>query len=465
MTSFSTEKFNLRNAWPSGSGEIAVREAFAPTDTTGTLETADTWAGFSVKCPRTNVVFHYIVSDQGGNFNIFDENIISIQRKALTGSVPKRVALCYAIVEDEIIVTSPYFPTLWGLLGNGLIQAVKVASVNPNTTAIDIPKGISVGWAGRAVISDGEALYFSDALAPRTFTAENIVVPPGGTVYALHVNSGGALIIVTENGVYALPEDAAASGQLVVGVFSKLTDYCAIDYETTCVSHGQVYGMTQKGYRRIDIEGSDEVLLDEDNMSRSDSLRIAFTDYRRARMFSAQSGPIVSISARMYVSDLATSFGCWWVLGTELSLTGILFDNTGEEFYLVEQNLYSKSGNNSSEETVSAFTAGRIVPEAGQSRVIREIEFVTDAQDTLQIFLNTATKTITPKYAAPQIDVDTWDTAGLVYREAPLRDYRAQWSVRGNEIAPEIKLGTWPAILPLSINIDFKGPGKNRPSS
>lgn len=472
MTNFQTKGWDLRNAWPLNTGEIATREALV---TLGFLTNTTLLNCFTIRNQRTNVIWHITLDDT--KISVLDENFTILQVITHGVGLPKgKVPFDCAIVEDELIITSPFLPTYWGIIGSGLILATKVASVNPNTTALNVPKGLCVGWSGRVVISDGQSMYFSDALAPRTFVAENTIDPPGGIIYGLHVNDGGALIIVTSTGVYALPEDAAASGQIVLGIFSKLTDYGAIDYQTSAISHGRVYGLTKKGYRLIDDKGSSETLLDEDVMSRSGIPRISFEDYRAGKLFGSELGPIVSISGYIHMHDLATETKSWWAgfdssVGNtrRLDLQGLLYDNSGEMFFPTAYDGYALAlyGNRddlygANEQTVGV-VAGRIMTPPEASPVIRDVEFSTDSEETIEVFINNTSKTLTPSFSAPIIGTTVW--GGAVYKEVPLKSRRVSFAIRGDEVVMELKTLEYPSRLPPIVDVQFRGPGKKRPNS
>jgi len=82
-------------------------------------------------------------------------------------------------------------------------------------------------------------------------------------IYGLHVNSGGALIIVTSKGVYALPEDAsyAGIGGIVLPIWTKLSDYECLGYNQSASFRGRVYGLTKVGYTLIDDKNTQDVFI------------------------------------------------------------------------------------------------------------------------------------------------------------------------------------------------------------
>lgn len=460
-----TASWDLRNAWPLASGEVAVREEFQSLLTpTGTVQ-----AAFTVRNPRTDCVWHYLVTAASSapfevKVYVYDENFVELEVYD-TGATGTVRAVSASVVEDELLISSPDFPTVWGLVGSGLVRATKVSSVNPNTTAVNVPRGLSVSWAGRAVVSDGETLWFSDALYPRTFVAENAINPPGGVVYGLHVNSGGALIVCTSTGVYALPEDAAASGQVVIGVWSKLTDYSTTNYNTTASAQGRVYGLTQKGWRVVDDRGSDELLIDEKVQSRIGGTgRNAWNDYRAGRLFGGINGPIVTIGKVMHWSDLATGLKSWVVpydtSAQPFVLRGLLYENNGRELYVTESRVFRQNGSNGDETDVQAQIAGRANLPPETSPVVRHVTVATDAAATTLVAVNTSTQSIATTANSPVIGTSSW---GTVYSEPELKSVQTDWAVRGDEITFTAQVTKYPNRLPPVLDVVFKGPGRMRP--
>lgn len=478
MSSFETKDWDMRNVWPMPSGELAVRSSLVNPLTVFSLASGIRYlGGFSINNPRTDMVVHYVFCHDSTSvyIKLYTEDFIQVHSSTLAISAATanlddlyRTGFSYAVVEDEILITSALFASYWGKIGSGLIRADTVASVNTNFTAVNVPRGICVGWAGRAVVAEPSGtMWFSDALAPRTFVPQNAIDPPGGAIYGLHVNAGGALIICTTTGVYALPEDAAATGQIVVGVFSKLTDYACIAYDTTCVSRGRVFGLTERGFRLIDQPDAQEVQIDEKYGNRSFISRLHFNDYRDGKIFGGQNGPIVSISGFMHPMDMSTGFKSWWVVNMDVSeartfdLRGLLFNDNGEEFFLHVDGPKFKNNYNSNEmPTASCF--GRVSTPPEQNPVIREVMFKSNSPHAFYVQIEGTQKSIFSRQLSPKLGTDTWDTAGLIYREQDIVTIRTNWAVRTNNVGIEIILSAYGALVPEQVDILFKGPGRLR---
>src|SRR5690606_4828157 len=225
-------------------------------------------AAFSVRVFNTDEVFHYIVDvATSGTLDvkvrILDDDFQTYQVFTTYSNEEVKV-VTHALVKDQILICSPSFPTLWGTIGGPIRKATKVASDNPNTSALEVPRGIGVEWAGRPCIARGNSLFIGDPVAitggsPRTFVAQN-QWPFGAPIYGLHVTAGGRLVVCTTAGVFALESSAAAAGQIPSEDWYTLTQYRQLDQGTKCDSHGRHYGHSERGSRRIAEPRTPEVL-------------------------------------------------------------------------------------------------------------------------------------------------------------------------------------------------------------
>lgn len=472
MPTIPIAKWDMRNVWPLPSNELAVRQGFTKplsySFSTSVFAAMTIVSGFSVKNPRTDMVYHYLLTNTSGTalaLYIADEDWNSIQAITLplnsaTADTFPHIGFSYALVEDEILVTSPFFASYWGIVGGPLIVASKIASVNPDTTALNVPKGISVGWAGRAVVGSPDgSMWFSDALFPRTYVGFNAINPPGGSIYGLHVNAGGALIVCTSTGVYSLPEDASATGQIVVGIFSKLSDYACIQYDTTCVCKGRVFGLTERGYALIDTQTSEETELDDKFGNHSNDGRMHFANYKLGRIYGGNDGPIVTISGYSNFTHLSFGFKSWWTYGErQLDITGLCSNDDGEQFYLTRAAPLFKCAD--ADEIPVSTVFGRYDMSAQANPVIRRVIFRTNAGLTRKVKINGVTVTDVVTAVAPVCGTDSWGSG--VYREDEILTCVTDWAVRTNNVAVELTFTGYGAMIPTYVDVVFRGPGKRR---
>lgn len=479
--SINVRTWARRNVWPLQSGELAVRPGLREVYTAESGRVVV--AGFSVRNPFSGDVWHYVVDVASSGaadtkIRIYDEDFQAIQVYDTSADVRPR-AVTHAVVQDHIIITSPDFPTVWGVIGSGITTAEKVDSVNTTRTTLDVPQGLCVSWADRCVIADGSSIFFSDAVTlsvgdPRAFIGDNQVSRPG-VIYGLHVGAGGSLVVVASDGVWALPEDAAGAGQVVFGLWQRLTDHQASGFMQSCAVRGRIYGLTRRGYRLIDTQGTDEVLLDDPVMPRAIVGRIATEDYRAAgRMLASDLGPIVSLDDldTFHMHDLATGATSWWemlVTGEEGHVVGVLEENDGDVMLLTEKGGYRLFGNfdgdaTSEDGTVAGVLAGVIPTPPGLSPVLRAVDWASDTQGDIEVSVRGTTKTKAP----PQVGVvegsSTWNGSDL-WETPPLRSRRTRWSVRRDDLAVELSADNCLQRLGDTVDIEFAGPGARRASS
>lgn len=457
MTTVDCSRWDHRNTMVLSSGEVCVRESFESL-TTGTFH-----GGFTVVDPKTSVAWHYVVMTVSGEvvIRIYDTSFSLVFSLSLGTSVAPRT-VTHAIVGDEILICSPDFPPVWGLLGSGLIFAQKVSSVNTTTTVIDVPRGICVGWAGRVASTDGEILYFSDALYPRTFVPENALDPPGDRIIAMHVNAGGALVLVTSNGVWALSEDAAAGGQLVVGVFSKLSDYKAHAHQSSCSINGRVLGLAPEGYKYIDQATDDVAAISESVLPRTSGSRVHFENYQHtAVMHAGPKGPLVSVPGFLHMTDAGTKHSSWWSTPSTAMLVGVLRDQDGTTILMFSDRIVRPCGNVTTlEATVAAHAAGRVAMPPDTAPVLRQADVESSADTTFSMTVLGTSKSSSPSSVAPVVGTTAWGSG--TYQDVPRRSRRFNWAVRTHDVAMELIISRYPATVPQRVSLGFAGPGSNK---
>lgn len=355
-----TTGFDLRNMAINKSGELTVRDGlwrygfvhppkhnFADQDGFECLE------AFTVKSQFVDEIFLYAIGrnhyDNDIYLQVLTENLRFGNRKQVLklGKYRDIRAATHAVVNGQLIISGPDIPTLWGYTGSGITVARKQPSVNTSTETLDIPNGICVSWAGRCVIAKGEALFVSDPLAPRTYTAGGIVTLPG-IVYGLHVGVAGDLIAVTANGVYSLSSQAAAQGQGVIGSVQKLSSYRASKYKSSCITPQGVYGLTQKGIARIDVDLAEDIELSDKTYVRALTQMIDFPDYRAGNIYQTQRGLCVTMGeldrdndddhqTGVLFFDMISGLKSWWTMKGMTRLVAPIVSREGDDFFVFEE--------------------------------------------------------------------------------------------------------------------------------
>ena len=463
-----------RDAWPLSSGELAVRSGMyqRKTPSNGLYV-----GGFSVHNPRTNEVWFYLVTQDSSNLIVtittYDQDWVVVD-SIQTNTTSAVQAVNLTAVEDQMMVSSPNFTTLWAVVGTPLLKAEKTASAVPGRVTLDVPCGLSVGWAARAVIAGSNALYISDALQPRTFDPENVLNPPGGNIFGVTVSAGGALVISTTDGVWALPEDAANSPR-VYGVWSKLSDYNCFQHRNVSNIHGALYGLTSQGYRRIDQQGSEEIHLGEPSAVPASALfpPVACDDFRRGSIFAGQYGPVVGIESHMNVTHLSAGVKSWWRIpkasgaaGTH-RVVGVMSDADGTDMVVLPTGVYRPEGSvdtrvdtggSIGSSSVTGAVLGPIPTRPEFSNVIRWADFGTDGT-VMTIAVGNGTKSVLVPQVAPVTGTDSW---GTLYQNARLRSRRVNFVERTDEIVMFASIrGPGDRFGP-GFDVHCAGPGRKR---
>lgn len=460
--------WSKRNIARRASGEVAVRPGLRrmATPTAGRR-----WVGgFSVVSPWSLEVWHYVadVDTAGAGLivRILDEDFVQWQAFT-TGvdAIPR--GFSHAVVEGELLIGSPDMPTLYGLVGSGIGLAAKVASVNPSTTALAIPRGVVTHWNNRAVLCDGANMYVSDGVSittgtVRTFVGQNINQRPG-VIFGVHEGAGGLMVVVTSAGVYGL--DGAAAAVAIVG--NSGTDWRmlhhaqAFSYDSSCVVRGRVYALTSRGYALVDVENDREELLDEPLCPRRFGARISSLDWRTARMLPGDDGPLVAAADQLSVHDLASPspMRSWWSCGVNATwrVRGVLRDVDGGVMLLAEDGIYAIGGNVDGGQLLSSEAAtqpkgifcGEIPASPAESPTARDVQASAALGGVGNIVISVRGDTgmvAAPTPAADNrslvIGTSSWggvapNGAAVVYQPTPLASARWQGDMASDDITVE----------------------------
>lgn len=339
------KKWQKRNTWRTTSGALAVRPGLRRIYTPD--EGRELCGGFSVRNDRVGATLHHVfsVSDsttaRDCTMHVFDGAFGELLRFQYRANVVPR-ALTDAVVFGQHLICSPDLPTLWGRVGNGYRIAESKASDSGAGVLATIPRGISTTWNNRAIICEGRNAYVTDPIAVgggdlRSIIGENAFQLPGH-VYGVHQAAGGMVVFVTSAGVFGL--DSSASARAIVGAAGAdlrlLNHNAAVSYESSAVVRGRVFGLTEAGFALIDAESASEQVLSEIEATRYFGPRIVEQDWRRARLFAGDLGPIVG-HARQFAAhffDMIEGEGSWWTHAGDLELVGVLRDHDGEQMLI-----------------------------------------------------------------------------------------------------------------------------------
>lgn len=347
-----------RNLWRTAAGDLAVRPGLRriyPPESGRELA-----GGFSIDNVYTGETWHYVfdVAATGSldlTLRVLTEDFETWQILNLNVDMVPR-AITHGVVEGQILIGSPDMPTLWGLIGGAVRIAESVASDNPATTAIAVPRGIVATFNNRFVIANGPSLFFGDPIAAtggdgRTFVGENQNQRPG-TVYGLHEGAGGMLVVVTDRGTYGLPAAAGAVG--IVGSngtdWYLLSHHSAFSFASSCAIRGRVYALSAEGFVPVDQESEQEQRLTDGYQSRAFGPRISLEDYRECRMYGDDDGPVISadIVNAVHMTSLSNETVSWWTSGydrDDFRVRGLLHEPGGSTVLLCANGVFRMEGN------------------------------------------------------------------------------------------------------------------------
>lgn len=490
MTTLDVRAWAKRNLWPRPSGELATRPALRRLYSHTAGRTIR--GGFSVQNPRTLEWAHYICdAESGGNarVSIFDENFTEWYRVSLPGSsIPS--TLTHAIVADEILIGAPEIPTLWGIVGSSIRIAEKQDSDSSGYTAIDVPRGIITRFGARAVVANGLTYSISDAVTVtggtlRSFVAQN-QGSLGAPIFGAHLGLGGALLLCTGAGSFAL--DAAAAAVDIIGDSGadwRITSHHPItSYASTCAIRGRVYGLTRKGYTRIDGDFVEEELLDEPPQARFYGPRISLGDWSRARMFASQQGPIVQHPDLPCTSmhDLHRGVRSWWTLGSGswLKVVGTLTDPDGRELLLLEDGIYIADGDadNTDNDLTPTLSSspwcgfiGSMPSTPEDNPTVRSVQWSaavsgSDARIAAAVWGDAQSQAVPTDVQALSIDSSSWGTALATarYMSTPLRSVRSEFDQARDDVGIEVMTNRLSARVSPSIDVTLSDSATRRPT-
>ena len=480
------ESWSKLNIYPLQSGEFAARPGLRR------LHTPDVGrkfvGGFSVMNPYTSETWHYVfdivsATTTALRLNILDEDFVVWQQFNVNADVDPRV-ITHAVVEGELIIASPDFDTLWGLVGSGVIFAKKVASDNLATTAIDIPRGICTPWCNRVVIANGASLFISDPVSAtggsiRTFVGQSQNQRPA-PVFGIHEGAGGQLVVLTSRGVYGL--DASASAVGIVG--SSGTDWRMLNhhetftYQSSAVVRGRCYALSRAGYLLVDVENDREESLDDVMAPRAYGPRISSGDYRTARMFAGDEGPFVAYEDALSAHALADQLRSWWTCAVDTSfrMRGTLRTADGVEMLLTEDGVYLPGGNVDGGQLLSseaatqpkAVMSGIVQMDPAANPTVREVTYgaAVGGAGSIYAAVRGDAQSATPPADTRSLIIETssWGATGVIYQPTPVTSRRLQFDLNGDDVSIEVAADYPETRLHVGTAVEFSRSAPQRPN-
>lgn len=479
------------NLWRAPSGELCVRpglrQLFAP-DSGKRLV-----GGFSVLNSYTPEVWHYTfdVNTSGAlglRLVVRDETFQVVQSFAINADVVPRV-ITAAIVEGLGLITSPDFPTLFFVVGSGVRFAESVASDNPATTAVAVPRGICCVWGRRILVADGRAVWGSDPVAPtggdpRTFTVGNRMDFPG-VVFGMHEARDGDAVFATSEGVYAAASEYSTLETLGNAAARMVNHARSVSYASTCVVRGRVYGLTRDGWAPFDTETDAEARLTEPLMPRAVFPRVALDDYRTARMYGTDEGPLVAHDGlnAVHRTDVVRGMGSWWrssFAASDFKVRGVLRELDGTELLLCENGVFAVAGDidgaialTSEVGAVTGSLFGVLPPDPKDSRLVRHVDVVAAVGGTssalgASVRGSRKTAAMPPDGNGLTIDVSDWAEAGRRLTATPMTTLRVDYGPaaveRTDDVGVEVEVKGCGNRVAESLAVTFAESARERPA-
>jgi hypothetical protein len=439
---------------------------------------------FSIENQNTTEVMHYVIYNNG-LLAIYDEEFVLQFSRVIsaesTAGFPEAAigSFTHAVVNNQLIINSEYLSApIYGVVGGGVIAAVKVASINPDTSALDLlPGGVAV-FGDRMVYSYYNQIFISDpGTEPRTIVAENTISFGGKVLDMFQAGPNGLFYVFTTAGLYTLPADGLAGQQSYAGFITSSKDYEATQLHNAAYSKNTIFGLLDNGV--WDVNNSVNIEFIKWRRGRGLSQTVGnFTDFRYGRMYTYENGFICQIGNSILIIDIVNKFSSWInnINDGGTSLVGVLKTRDGKSIFCATDAVFELVGNSGNltgvdvdynSSTFFGTCATNILTPPAASPVIREITVGLDNNGKqVQTYIRgtTSTNTTGNTIIGATADVSLWDTASLVYSEAKFRSSRNRIAVRGDNLDFEMKVTGANARISSNVQIVLNGQGTDRPS-
>jgi hypothetical protein len=478
------------NLWRHPSGELCVRPGLRRIYTPESGRKLV--GGFSVPNSYTQEVWHYVfdVATTGAlslKLRVLDETFQTVQVLATNVDVIPRV-ITHAVVEGMGLICSPDLPTLFFVVGSGTIFADAVDSDVSTSSVLPVPRGICTAWCNRVVVCDGRSMFVSDPVAAtggdvRTFVGLNQQQRPG-VIYGVHEARDGDLVVVTSAGVYALAADATAEPVVGGAIWRLVNHNIAASFASSCVVRGRVYGLTRDGWALIDTETTAETALAEPLMPRAVFGRVSLEDFRSARLYATDEGPLVAHDGlnAVHRTDVGSGIASWWrssFAADNFRVRGTLRELDGTERLLCENGIFAICGDFDGEIALTTEVAAvkgllfaPIPPDPDEPRLVRHVDVAAAVGGTtsnLGVSLRGSRKAaaLEPDSNGYTVGVSTWTQAGRRLTTTPLSSMRVDFGAaaveRTDDVAIEVEATGCLNRISDKLAVDFAKSASGRP--
>lgn len=431
---------------------------------------------FSIESQNTTEVYHYVIY-VSGRLDIFDEEFIlifttNISAESTAGFPDVAIgSFSHAISNNQLIINSEYLAApIYGVIGGGVIPAVKVDSINPDTSAVDLLPGGVASFGDRIVYSYINQIFISDpGTEPRTIVAENTISFGGKVLDMFQAGPNGLFYVFTTAGLYTLPADGLAGQQSYAGFITSSKDYEATQLRNAAYSKNAIFGLLDNGV--WDVNNSVNIEFIKWRRGRGLSQTVGnFTDLRYGRIYTFENGFICQFESSILMIDIVNKFSSWVCNSSTANdqLVGVLKTRDGKNIFCSTNAAWEFIGNDIDfDGTFKGTAATNILTPPAASPVIREITIGADNNGLgVQTYIRggTMSNVTGNTILGPIIGTSLWNAANLVYSEAKFRSSRNRLAVRGDNLDLEIAVNGALSRIDSTVQITLNGQGTERPS-
>jgi hypothetical protein len=433
--------------------------------------------GFSIESASTSEVWHYIFTQASSGavtLTVYTEEFVTMFTQDM-GVMQGAPVITWGLVNNQIMINSPSFSApLYGLPGGGLITAIKTASIQIDTTALDIPAGHIASFGDRFVIAQGNILFFNDPPGanqndPRTFVGENAVAL-AGTVYDLFQGPDGALWVFTSAGVFTIPADALGQGQQVAPYISRVPGL-ETSRPRNAAASGTAIAVLEKNSVVL-LPSGDRIDLLPRGIRRQVAVVTDIEDMRQfGEIFATSFGFVVGFGGKrgywLVIDEAARSVSYWWT-SSGLTLRGVLRGREQDTSYLTASGVivpFTRSKQDAvTSADMKAVALGRLPQAPGQRPTLRHVTIQAEnVSYSNTVDVNASTKSVTTPAKTTDVIVGTavWGAATKL-RGRTLRAMRTHFAERSAEPHVEIAVTGADFLIGDEALVELGGQGAGR---
>jgi hypothetical protein len=394
-------------------GRIAVRAGFA---SHATPQGSDVFvAGFTVENPRTTEPWHYLFEQNATTgvmtLRVYTEEFTQVFSMGL-GTLAIDPVITWGVVNNQLFINSPSFSVpLYGVVGSGLIPALKTPTKTPELTALDLPSGHSCSWKNRWVIAAGNNLFINNgALDPRTFVSQNAISLPG-EIYDVFEGPDGALYVFTSRDAYALPADALSQAQLSIGFIDTIPGVQTSRPRNAVACAGMILALGGDGLSIVTRTSQTRLDVTPYEGPRARSAAIEVQDYRvEGQLFATSNGALVSVAGAStpFVLNVDTRGAFrsyqWSRVANPLRVVGTLRTRDGATLYVTRARILESIGTVDPDGLAVEGVACVRMP--GKANEARGLRFLTISTDTAGQTTRAFSAGVSSSLASPTLQRD-----------------------------------------------------------